>query len=322
MPLLRLAFMGDIVGKAGRAAFAHALPLLRRDHRADVVIVNAENAKHGRGLHPATYNELVNTSGGGPDAVTLGDHALDDPTILPLLADPQTRLCRPWRLEGFDDSKHRRFIAAKPGPRSPLAGRQLPPIVVVTIVGRVFMPKPGGDPFEQTDEALAAIEAAHPGALVVVEAHAEATSEKAGLAHYCAIEHPGRVVAVVGTHTHCQTNDARLIAAPPAPGGAAASRGSSTPPACIAWRAAGESQPAAAGIDAKPLAAISDLGMCGGSAGVIGFNAGQSISRLRTLTGQFHPEEHHPIACGALIDIDTDRRAAAAIQPIAISAAE
>jgi calcineurin-like phosphoesterase len=307
MPVVRVAFLGDIVGKAGRDAFAHALPLLRRDHRADIVIANAENAKHGRGLHEPTYNELINTPAGGPDALTLGDHALDDPGVLCILTQPDSKLCRPWRLDGFDDAKHRRFLFVSPSPRSPLAGKSLPPIAVVTIVCRVFMPKPGGDPFEQAEDAIAAITAQRNDALIIVEAHAEATSEKAALACWCAQHHPGRVVAVVGTHTHCQTNDARLIA------------GSRDGAIRVAWRAAGETAIDSGPHDAQPLAAMSDLGMTGAAAGVIGFNAHQSISRLRTLTGQFHPETAHPVACGALIDIDTDRRAATAIAPIAIS---
>jgi calcineurin-like phosphoesterase len=321
MPLLRLAFFGDIVGSAGRAAFAAALPAARRDLRADIVVANAENARHGRGLHKPSYNELLNAPAGGPDALTLGDHALDDPTIKEVIADPASRLCRPWVFDGFDDGVHRRFIVAPVSQRSPLAGQQLPPVVVVTVIARVFMPRPGPDPFEQVDDAAAVIARAHPDALIVVEVHAEATSEKVAVAHHCALNHGGRIVAVVGTHTHVQTNDARLLVRDDSNPGQ--QRGDDAGAGvAVAWRAAGErgvSALEAAGGRGGIIAALSDLGMCGSAASVIGFNADESIARLRTERGQFHPAEPHPIACGALITIDTDARGAADIEPFAIA---
>ncbi len=288
MTTLRVAFLGDIVGKAGRRAFAHALPILRQQHAADIIIANAENVRHGRGLHDAGYRELMNAPAGGPDALTLGDHALDDTSVLPILADPAARLARPWHMDGFNDT-HKRFTLAPISQRSPLAGRasKLPPIAVVTVLCRVFMTRDVPDPFQQTDDAVAHITRHHNDALIILETHGEATSEKNALAHHAATTHPNRIIAVLGTHTHVPTNDARIIG----PDGATADAGT---------------------------AALTDLGMCGATNGVIGFNPTESTARLRTGRGQFHPLEGPALATGALIDINTTSRAATRITPIKI----
>jgi calcineurin-like phosphoesterase len=302
MPTIRAAFIGDIVGKAGRNALAHALPILRRDHHADTVIANAENARHGRGPNPATYNDLVNTPAGGPDALTLGDHALDDPTIKQTLADPASIIARPWRMPGFT-AEHRDHAVARISKRSPLAGKQLPPLIVVTVLGRAFMtvqnPPEFPHPFALADDAVDTLARKHPDALFIIEVHAEATSEKSATAHHCAMHHQRRVVAVVGTHTHCQTNDPRII---PFHDHDDAQHALATP-----------SKPPRAGV-----AAISDLGCTAPELSVIGFNPAQSIERLKNQQGQIHPAESPATTRAAIIDIDTDQRAATAITAVNI----
>lgn len=306
MTTVRAAFIGDIVGKPGRRALAHALPILRQHHHADTVIVNAENARHGRGPNPATYNELTNTPAGGPDALTLGDHALDDPSIRTVLAQPDTIIARPWNLPGFEDT-HRPFAIARISKRSPLAGKQLPPIAVVTILGRAFMDygqhPADPDPFTHADHAIQHIQSKLNDPLIIVEIHAEATSEKAAMAHHCATHHHRTVVAVVGTHTHCQTNDARIIPPPPA----------YDPRANTSTSASTEAEQREGGV-----AAMSDLGCTAPELSVIGFNPEQSISRLQHGAGQIHPEDAPATTRGALITIDTQRRVATHIHPINI----
>ena len=302
MPTIRAAFIGDIVGKPGRQALARDLPKLRRELRADTVIVNCENARHGRGPNPATYNELLNTPAGGPDALTMGDHALDDPTIKTTLANPDTIISRPWNMPGFT-AEHRPYTIARISKRSPLAATALPPIAVVTILGRAFMavePDPKHHhPFEAADDAINTIARKLPDALFIIEVHAEATSEKAAMAHHCAINHQRRVVAVVGTHTHCQTNDPRLIPLHDP-------EGDPDPTELLASLA----------NQTHGIAAISDLGCTAPEFSVIGFNPRQSIERLKNQRGQIHPATAEATTRGALITIDTEARAATSIQTI------
>lgn len=266
---LVVACMGDVVGAPGRRAFAHAARVLRDARGARAVIVNGENARHGRGLHPEGYRELRE---GGADVVTLGDHALDDVRLASVLADPREPIAKPCNFAGSAGAK---VWAAWEG-----AGVRLG---VVCVLGRLFMKEDRGSPFQAVDDVLARVTAAHPERLFIVEIHAEATSEKIAMAHHCAAKWAGRVVAVLGTHTHVQTNDARLV------GG---------------------------------LAAMTDLGMCGGHAGVIGFT---TASSMRIFTGQsvgagggLEVEEGGAAATGCVIRIDVGGRRAVGIEAVRI----
>lgn len=271
MSEISAAFLGDVVGAPGRRAFAHAAQELRSRFGVQVVIVNAENARHGRGLHPEGYRELRDA---GADIITLGDHALDDVRIAPFLADPGEPIARPCNFQGGAGSK------PWTRGRGPAEG-----LGVITVLGRLFMKEDRGNPFAALDRELERLAGAYPALLFIVEVHAEATSEKIAMAHHCAGRWGGVVVAVVGTHTHVPTADARII-----------------PPG---------------------VAAVTDLGMCGGHAGVIGFTPASS---LRIFAGASSPaleiEEHAPAATGCIIRIDTERRAAVDVQTIRIEAPE
>ena len=192
MTTFSLAFFGDVVGDPGRRAFAHAARSLREQRRADLILVNAENAKHGSGLSADNFRALRDA---GADALTLGDHCFREKQIIPFLENAQHPVSRPANLS--DAAPGKRSVRVPP----PRPG--LPAVHVVTVLGRLQMPIPADDPFAAIDREMAAIADAH--AVAVVEIHAELTSEKRARAW------GGRVVAVVGSHTHVQTADARIL---------------------------------------------------------------------------------------------------------------
>lgn len=187
MPI-RILYIGDIVGAPGRRIFARLIPRLRQEWKLDAVIANAENAAAGRGLTPALAEELFMA---GADALTLGDHAWDQKEIMPYL-DREARIVRPAN-----------FAPACPGKgwtTVDLPGGQR--LAVLSLIGRVFMP-PADCPFRAADAALQQLRTP----LLLVEIHAEATSEKIAIGRFL----EGRVTAVVGTHTHVQTSDETVL---------------------------------------------------------------------------------------------------------------
>lgn len=271
MPL-SIAFFGDVVGLPGLRAFEHGARSLRDAARADVVIVNGENIKGGSGITPEGYKDLRRA---GADAITLGDHCFKDRRAFEVLDDPEKPISRPanlsWRAGG------KTHVVFTPAP-----ALHAPPIAVVTVLGRLFMSMPANDPFETVDKVCAQIEESSPDALVIVEVHAEATSEKQAMAWHCADRWPGRVVGVVGTHTHVQTADARII-------------------------------------DHR-LAAITDLGMCGGHRGVIGRKVEAVLEGMvRQNPIKYDVADEDPQARGCLIRIDPDQRRALSIEALAIA---
>lgn len=199
MSTLTIAFLGDIFASPGRKVVQQQLPLLRREHRPDLVIANAENAAHGLGLSPDLYRKL---RGYGIDAITLGDHVYREARIGEILQRLEEPIARPANLPA--GAVGRELIRLPP----PAGGTKS--LFVITVLGRVFLTMPADDPFAAVDRILQRLP--EPDPLVIVEAHMEATSEKAALAHYL----DGRVAAVLGTHTHVPTADARIL-----PGGTA-----------------------------------------------------------------------------------------------------
>jgi len=192
---IRIAFLGDINGAPGRMALDQQLPILRERFRPDRIVANAENARNGSGLTPELYEQFRRL---GIDACTLGDHAFREHKIVPLLDDPTKFVARPANLSSRTPGK--RVIRIPADERCP---RDL---FVLTLLGRIFMGSPqANDPFECADELLAAMPERNP--IVLVEAHMEATSEKAALAAHL----DGRVAAVLGTHTHVPTADGRVL---------------------------------------------------------------------------------------------------------------
>ena len=170
---------------------------LRSDHAPDLVVANGENIRNGSGISPDLFRWLMSN---GVDAVTLGDHVFRDQKILPQLEDPEAAISRPANLSSLASGK-RMMKLTLPNGRN---------LWVFTLLGRIFMNLPANDPFAAADEMLASIPEKNP--LVLVEIHAEATSEKIAIGHHL----DGRVAAVLGTHTHVPTADARIL-----PGGTA-----------------------------------------------------------------------------------------------------
>ncbi|MBI4216904.1 MAG: TIGR00282 family metallophosphoesterase [Chloroflexi bacterium] len=182
---MRILMIGDVIGRPGRRAVAQALPQLRREHHIDLVVVNGENAAGGRGLTPETAHELLDA---GVDVITSGNHIWDEPSIIPHL-DGALPVVRPLN-----------YPPGVPGRGSLRTG----PLLVLNLVGRTFM----GNydcPFRAADAFLAGLKDKPP--FILVDFHAEATSEKQALGRYL----DGRATAVVGTHTHVGTVDTRLL---------------------------------------------------------------------------------------------------------------
>lgn len=190
---MRILFLGDVVGRAGRDALAVQLPDLRTDWALDFIVVNGENATNGAGLSPDHANKIFEA---GADVITLGDHAFDQRDMLGHI-DKETRIIRPVNYAKSAPGVGARMFEA-PGRRK---------VLVAQVLGQVFMKRPFDDPFSAIDTILKT----HPrGATVsasIIDMHAEATSEKMAMGHWCA----GRASLVVGTHTHVPTADAMIL---------------------------------------------------------------------------------------------------------------
>lgn len=186
---LKILHVGDIMGQAGRTAFARAAARLRRELQLDLIVANGENAAAGRGITPALCEELF---AAGADLITLGDHTWDQKELLPYL-DREPRLLRPAN-----------FAPGCPGRGLATIDVKGTRVSVLVLQGRVFM-SPADCPFRCADALLA--KTGDLGRILIVEIHAEATSEKCAMGHYL----DGRATSVAGTHTHIQTADERLL---------------------------------------------------------------------------------------------------------------
>ncbi|MDZ4374499.1 MAG: TIGR00282 family metallophosphoesterase [Phenylobacterium sp.] len=196
---MRFAFFGDVVGRSGREGLVNHLPGLRRRLDLEFVIVNAENAAAGFGVTEATANELFDA---GADCLTLGNHSWDQKEALTYIVR-EPRLIRPLNYPP---------MAAAPGRGAQMfdtpSGQR---ILVVNLLGRVFMDALD-DPFAAVDRELESCPLGAVADAIVVDMHAEATSEKMAMGHFC----DGRATLVVGTHSHVPTADAQIL-----PGGTA-----------------------------------------------------------------------------------------------------
>jgi len=259
---VRVLFIGDVVGKPGRVAVRDLLDGLVDNHRVDLVVANAENAAGGFGITAETAEDLFDA---GVHILTTGNHVWDKKEAIDLL-DYSDKILRPANYPPD---------AAGVG----LATVETPggvPLAVVNLAGRVFMDNLDC-PFRKADEILAELD---PDLrCVVVDVHAEATSEKRALGLYL----DGRVSAVLGTHTHIQTADERIM-----PGG---------------------------------TAYISDVGMTGNEDGsVIGIDFKAARYRfLRQMPTRFDLAKGVPVLCGTLVEIDTDTGKAVDIRRISVS---
>ena len=248
---MRILFLADVVGSPGRLALEQDLPGLRERLAIDFCLVNGENATNGVGLSPKHAERIL---AAGADAITLGNHAWRRPEIVSYLATSD-RVVRPANLSRHSPGSGLSVLPAADGSS----------VAVISLLGALFMNAARG-PFEIVDELVE--EASSRAPVVLVDFHAEATSEKVGLARWL----DGRVTAVFGTHTHVQTNDARVL-----PGG---------------------------------TAAITDAGMTGPHDSVIGVRAELAIERMRTgMPVRFETAEAGVRIEGALVECDANGRA-------------
>ena len=192
---MRILCLGDIVGRPGRQAVHDLLPQVIQQHGIDLVVANAENIAGGSGITANLFRKLRSY---GVGCVTLGDHAFKKADILPVL-DSSERIVRPANLSRRAAGRTHVIVPAN------VNGREVK-VAVFAVAGRLFMPSlPADNPFSTADRILA--ELPRDVKVVVVDMHAEATSEKIALCHHLA----GRASVVFGTHTHVPTADARII---------------------------------------------------------------------------------------------------------------
>src|SRR5689334_12080075 len=194
---MRLLFLGDIVGRAGRLAVQDRLPGLRERWKLDCVVINGENAAGGFGITETICDELLEA---GADAVTLGNHSFDQREAL-VFIERQPRLLRPANYPPGTPGRGATVVEARNGAR----------VLVVNVMGRIFLDALD-DPFAAVEAALRDCPLGTACDAAVVDVHAEATSEKQAMAHFL----DGRASLVVGTHTHVPTADHQIL-----PGGTA-----------------------------------------------------------------------------------------------------
>src|ERR671928_350918 len=244
-----ILFLGDVVARAGRRVVRELLPGLREELGADFVVVNGENAAGGLGITPKEADELLRL---GVDVITLGNHTYRQREIYPYL-DEEPRILRPAN-----------FLPTQPGHGTIVVERDGTSLGVVNLSGNLHM-QAGSPALVTIEDALREVADADQ---VLVDMHAEATSEKIALGWHL----DGRVTAVVGTHTHVPTADARVL-----PGG---------------------------------TAYISDVGMTGARGGVIGVKKEQSISAMRThMPIRYDSSDEDPWLMGVVIRSSRRRRA-------------
>lgn len=194
---MRILFVGDVVGRAGRTALIERLPGLRSRLGLDAVVVNGENAAGGYGITATIANEFF---AAGADAITLGNHAWDQRELLAHI-DREPRIVRPLNMAPGTPGRGSAEVVTSRGQR----------LVVAQVLGRLFMGL-YDDPFRAVDQELRRHVLGGTAAAILVDVHAEATSEKVALGHFL----DGRASLVAGTHTHVPTADARVL-----PGGTA-----------------------------------------------------------------------------------------------------
>lgn len=256
---MRILFIADVVGAPGRKALTERLQAIRAEHEIDVCVVNGENAADGIGITPRLADQLL---GLGVDAITLGNHAFRRSEIGEYLA-ASDRVIRP----------------ANTGRLTPGRGLTVVPVgdarlAVINVLGSLFL-HPATSMFEVIDDLVE--EARKQTPLVLVDVHAEATSEKAALGRWL----DGRVTAVVGTHTHVQTSDARVLP--------------------------------------KGTAFITDAGMTGPHDSVIGVEADLAIRRMRTgLPVRFQTAQDGVRVEGAVITCDAGSGRASSIEALRV----
>jgi hypothetical protein len=189
---MRILFIGDIVGRSGRAVVLKRVPELVREWKLDFVAANGENAAGGFGISEAIYGELIDA---GIDVVTGGNHSWDQREAL-VFIERAPKLLRPANYPAGTPGRGAAVLTARNGAR----------VLIVNVMGRVFM-DPLDDPFAAVERELSACPLNASADAVIVDIHGEATSEKQAMGHFC----DGRASLVVGTHTHVPTSDYRVL---------------------------------------------------------------------------------------------------------------
>ncbi len=248
---MRILFIADVVGTPGRQAIETRLRSLRDELDIDFCTVNGENIADGVGITPKLADRVL---AAGADAITLGNHTWRRSEIAPYLTGSD-RVVRPANMSKRAPGKGLAVVPARDGT----------PVAVINVMGSLFI-EVAVSLWELVDELVE--EAQQQADVIVVDIHAEATSEKVALAKWL----EGKVTAVIGTHTHVQTNDARVL-----PGG---------------------------------TAALSDAGMTGPHDSVIGVQAELAIRRMRTgIPVRFETANGDVRIEGALVECDANGRA-------------
>jgi 2',3'-cyclic-nucleotide 2'-phosphodiesterase len=190
--MFKILFFGDIVGSIGRRGVVSMLPSLKEELKPDLIIANAENIAHGRGITVKTLQEL---DAAGVDAYTSGNHVWENPAGLGCFSDPawKDRLIRPANVDP-ERAGRGTMVVEKNGVR----------ILLINLAGQLFMKDTVSSPFLSLDRILAENPDVN---LRIVDIHAEATSEKEALGHYA----DSRVTAILGTHTHVPTADGKIL---------------------------------------------------------------------------------------------------------------
>src|SRR3979409_1734232 len=189
---MRILFIGDIVGRSGRAVLRERLPRVVWDWRLDFVAVNGENAAGGFGITEAIYQEFVDA---GADVVTGGNHSWDQKEAL-VFIERAPKLLRPINFPPGTPGRGVALIEARNGAR----------VLVVNAMGRIYM-DPLDDPFQAVERELAAHPLAATANAIIIDRHGEATNQHEAMGHFC----DGRASLVVGTHTHVPTADHQIL---------------------------------------------------------------------------------------------------------------
>ena len=190
---MRLMFLGDVVGRAGREAVYAQLPLLREKLKPDLVVVNGENAAHGFGITEDIYLKLREA---GADVVTLGNHSFDQREAL-VFIERETNLLRPINWPAGCPGRGAQLVETKKGQR----------VLVLQAMGRVMIEPQLDDPFPAVNRQIETCKLGVDCDAILIDMHAEASSEKMAMGHYV----DGRASLVVGTHTHTPTADHHIL---------------------------------------------------------------------------------------------------------------
>ncbi|WP_018922481.1 TIGR00282 family metallophosphoesterase [Salsuginibacillus kocurii] len=257
---MKLMFIGDVVGSPGRKMVEEYVPKLKKKYRPSMVVINGENAAHGKGITEKIYKQLLNA---GAQAITLGNHAWDKKEIFEFIEEAPN-LIRPAN-----------FPEGTPGNGYKILDINGVKLGLINLMGRTFMP-PLDCPFQKVDQILAEIE--DRSDCIFVDFHGEATSEKQAMGWYL----DGRVSAVIGTHTHVQTGDERIL-----PNG---------------------------------TAYLSDVGMTGPYDGILGMERETIIQKFKTgLPARFEVDTGREQLSGVYLELDPKTKKAKKIERLLIN---